>query len=109
MWLRMLAIFCLVLVCFATTAQVCHVHGQLASIWKTSDSDSDSKDSRQTVPDHCSLCAAMHSALPAASHVAPDPVLQVQAILLKTVEARRVQLWHYELFSRPPPVMLSRA
>ncbi|WP_213803847.1 hypothetical protein [Granulicella sp. dw_53] len=102
MWLRALALLCLMLVCFASTVQVCHIHGELAPL--SSDSDS-----RQAVPDHCPLCVAMHSAMPAASHVAPDPVLQVHAVLPKAIAIQRIQRWHYELFSRPPPGMPSRA
>jgi hypothetical protein len=94
---------CLLLVCVVGTAEVCHVHGEFAPIGK------DSRDSRQSLPDHCPLCVAMHSALPATAHTAPEPVLQVQAVLLKAIEVQRAQRWHYELFSRPPPVVSLQA
>ena len=100
MWLRVLAMVCLLLVCVASTVQVCHVHGELSPA---------SSDSRQTVPDHCPLCVAMHSALPATAYTDPEPVLQVQALLPTTVSFERVQRWRYELFSRPPPVVSFQA
>ena len=102
-WLRMLAMMCLLLLCVVSTAQVCHVHGELGL------KGQDSRDSRQSVPDHCPLCVAMHSALPATAHTDAEPVLQVQAVLLKTVEVERVERQTYELFSRPPPVVSSQA
>ena len=105
-WLRLLALLCLLLVSVASTVQVCHVHGELAS---TSGNSRDSRDSRQTVPDHCPLCAAMHSALPTTAHTDTEPVLQVQTVLLQAVQVARVQRWSYELFSRPPPVVSSQA
>jgi hypothetical protein len=95
MLVGMLAMLCLVLLCLVSTAQVCHVHGELAPT---------GKESRQSVPDRCPLCVAMHSALPAAAHTTPEPVLQVQGVPLKTVEVPRVQRWGDALFSRPPPV-----
>ncbi len=116
MWLRTLAMVCLLVLSVASTVQVCHVHAELpvahselsgASIpGTTPDSNpGDSRDSRQTVPDHCPLCVAMHSALPATANTAPEPVRQVQAVLRTTVEVQRVQRWHFELFSRPPPAV----
>ena len=98
MWLRVLAMVCLLVLCMASTAQVCHVHGEAPD-------SKDSQSSRQTVPDHCPLCVAMHSALPATERTAPEPVLQVQAVLHKTFAVERLHRWSYELFSRPPPVM----
>jgi hypothetical protein len=102
-WLRMLAMMCLLLLCVVSTAQVCHVHSELSLTGQ------DSRDSRQSVPDHCPLCVAMHSALPATAHTDAEPVLQVQTVLLKTVEIERVERRTYELFSRPPPVVSPQA
>lgn len=100
----MLALLCLLLLSVASTVQVCHVHGELAG-----SGSQDSRDSRQTVPDHCPLCVAMHSALPATAHTSPEPVLQVQTVLLQAVQVERVQRWNYELFSRPPPAVSPQA
>ena len=102
-WLRLLAMMCLLLLCVVSTAQACHVHGELSLAGK------DAPDSRQSVPDHCPLCVAMHSALPATAHTDAEPVLQVQAVSLKTVAVDRVEQRAYELFSRPPPALSLQA
>ena len=60
-------------------------------------------------PDHCPLCVAMHSALPATANEAPEPLLQVQAVLFHAVELQRLQRWSFDLFSRPPPAVPSVA
>jgi hypothetical protein len=120
MWLRTLAMVCLVVLSVASTVQVCHVHaeqpvaqsemhGATNSGSNQDSSPGDPRDSRQTVPDHCPLCVAMHSALPATAHTAPEPVRQVQAVLLTTVQLQRVQRWSFDLFSRPPPVVSFQA
>jgi hypothetical protein len=104
-WLRLVGVLCLLLICIASTAQVCHTHLEVAA------SSKDSQDSHQNVPapDHCPLCVAMHSALPATANAAPEPLLQVQAVLFRAVELQRLQRWSFDLFSRPPPAMPSVA
>ena len=98
LWLRLIAVMCLALICVASTAQVCHSHTEMAR---------SSQDSRKSapVPDHCPLCVAMHSALPVSGNTAPEPVLQIQMVLFKAVELKRLQRWSFDLFSRPPPAM----
>jgi hypothetical protein len=97
-WLQLVALVCLFLICIASTAEVCHTHPELASA---------TKDSRHSTPatDHCPLCVAMHSALPATANSAPEPVLQIQMVLFKAVEVQRLQRWSFDLLSRPPPVL----
>lgn len=101
-WLRLIAMMCVLVTCIASTVQVCHTHAEVTS---------STKDSPQNAPgpDHCPLCVAMHSALPATANTAPEPVLQIQMVLFKAVELERLQRWSYELFSRPPPVVPSQA
>jgi hypothetical protein len=101
-WLRLVGVLCLLLICIASTAQVCHTHLEAAA---------SSKDSHQNVPapDHCPLCVAMHSALPAMANSAPEPLLQVQAVLFHAVELQRLHRRSFDLFSRPPPAMPSVA
>ncbi len=101
-WLRLVAILSVLVICIASTAQVCHVHADISSA---------TKDSHPTAPgpDHCPLCVAMHSALPATANTAREPVLQIQIVLFKAVELERLQRWSFDLFSRPPPVMPSQA
>jgi hypothetical protein len=105
-WLRFVAMVCVLMLYVASTAQVCHMHGQPG---KDSQSSRDSRDSKQAVPDNCPLCVAMHSALPAAGHSAPEPLQQVQVALLRAVQMQQMQRWSYEWFSRPPPVLSSQA
>ena len=97
-WLRQMAVLCLMLICIVSTAQVCHTHADFSST---------TKDSRQNSPgpDHCPLCVAMHSALPATASTAPQPVLEVDAVLYAAVEMQYFQRWSFELFSRPPPIV----
>ena len=109
MWLRLVAMVCVLVLCVASTAQVCHMHGALGQPGKDSQNSRDSRDSKQAVPDNCPLCVAMHSALPATAHTAPEPVRQVQLVLPGTVQMQHMQRWSYELFSRPPPVISSQA
>lgn len=100
-WLRLMALMSLMLICVASTAQVCHSHGDVAP----------TKNSQPNAPapDHCPLCVAMHSALPSGAKTAPEPVLQVQMVLFKAVALQSLQRWSFDLFSRPPPVVLSIA
>jgi hypothetical protein len=99
-WLRLIGLLSLLLIFVASTAQVCHTHPESAST---------SKDSQQNVPgpDHCPLCVAMHSALPATANSAPEPWLQVQTVLFKAVESHRLPSLSFDLFSRPPPAVSS--
>lgn len=83
----------LVLIVVMSTAQMCHVH-------------TDAQGSRQgdvTPGDHCPLCVAMHSALPANIHVAPELVISVQALDSVAADTERTFRWRFELASRPPP------
>src|SRR5882757_8631019 len=102
-WLRLVAMLCVLVICIASTAQVCHTHPEIAS--------TSSKNSPQNAPgpDHCPLCVAMHTALPATLNTASEPVLEIQRVLFKAVELARLQRWSSELFSRPPPVVSSQA
>ena len=99
-WLRLIGVLCLLLICIASTAQVCHTHLESAAMTKGSGQNVPS-------PDHCPLCVAMHSALPATANSAPEPLLQVQAVLFKAAESNRLQRLSFDLFSRPPPAASS--
>ncbi len=98
MWLRLLAMMCVLLICIASTAEVCHSHPDISAATKNSQQNA-------PAPDHCPLCVAMHTALPAAAHTAPDPVLQVQAVAPRTMAVQLALRWNYELFSRLPPAL----
>jgi hypothetical protein len=103
LWLRWVALACVLLVCVMSTVQVYHVH---------SDDATPRQNSHQKSPmpeDRCPLCVAMHSALPVALHVAPEPMLQVQRLDSLAADVERVFRWRFEMASRPPPADLNRA
>ena len=99
-WLRLIAIACVLVVCVMSTVQACHTHAEFYSM----------KQNRGNGPapdDHCPLCVAMHSALPVPLHVAPEPMLHIQALDSVAADAERIFRWRFELASRPPPAGLS--
>jgi len=79
------ALLCLVLLALLAVVQVAHMHPL--------ESDAD----------HCSLCIAMHSAVPVAV-MAAAVVLVRMGSPAPVVEARAVvRHWHPKLYTRPPP------
>ncbi|MGA3162408.1 MAG: hypothetical protein ABSC77_14465 [Terracidiphilus sp.] len=79
------AVLCLILLALLAVVQVAHMHPL--------DSDAD----------HCSLCIAMHSAVPVAV-MAAAVVLVRMGTPAPVVEARPVaRHWHPKLYTRPPP------
>ena len=97
-WMRWIALACVLLVCVMGTAQVCHSHFDAAP--------KHNSQQNQTPEDHCPLCVAMHSALPATLHVAPEPMLQLQHLDAAAADAEREHLWNLKTASRPPPATL---
>jgi hypothetical protein len=95
LWLRWMTVLCILLIAVMTTVQVCHTH----------DLTQQQTGSHQGVPtpDHCPLCVAMHSALPATLQTAPEPVLHMQALDSTAADAERLFRWRFQLASRPPP------
>ena len=102
-WFRALAIFCILLVGVGSTAQACHAHDSLPT---------SAKNSRNGIPaaapDHCPLCAAMHSALPSSVQGQPVRIQSVQALLPTATRPRSTRPTAFELFSRPPPAASPR-
>ena len=95
-WLRLIAIACVLVICVMSTVQACHTHAEFSSM----------KQNRGNGPapdDHCPLCVAMHSALPVPLHVAPEPMLHIQALDSVAANAERIFRWRFEMASRPPP------
>ena len=96
-WYRLLATSCLLLIAVMSTVQVCHVHA-------SQHARQGSQQHGDPVPeDHCPLCVAMHSAVPADIQVAPEPLLTVRALESAAADAERIFRWRFELASRPPP------
>lgn len=95
-WLRLIAVFCLLMVTFMSAAQACHTHAEASSLRQGTH--------HQPAPeDHCPVCVAMHSALPASLHLAPAPTLQVEALTASVSDSLRAFHWRFELASRGPP------
>lgn len=97
-WLTTLGILLLTVM---STVQACHTHDLVPQ----------AAGSHQGIPgpDHCPLCVAMHSALPATLQSAPEPVLHVQELDSVAADAERIFRWRFELACRPPPVDATRA
>ncbi len=95
-WVRLLATVCLVMVVLLSTAQVCHVHANALSKQGSRQGDT-------TPEDHCPLCVAMHSALPADIHVEPELLVSVRVLDSVAADAERMFRWRFEMASRPPP------
>ena len=102
---RLLAILCLLLLSVVSTAQACHAHPDSVPQAKSSQHKTPGDlPSNAPGPDHCPLCVAMHSALPASPGVAPTPVQCVHTLVAGAVSPRRVRGIPFASFSRPPPV-----
>jgi hypothetical protein len=103
--MRLLALACLLLVSVASSAQAAHIHGQwLPDHAQKAGAPADASQ----LPggeEHCSLCVAMHSALPVAQRVAPVHLLVSETRVVTAEDRAPDALWHFALFSRPPPVL----
>ena len=90
-----MTMMCVLLLGVGSTAQVCHSHDDGSALTKSSPVN---------VPtDHCPLCLAMHTALPAVGPSAPLLVRDIEELAKETSEDRRTDLWNVSLFGRPPP------
>jgi hypothetical protein len=100
---RVLAMWCVLLVAAVGTVQAVHIHGEwlpknAAQVAIPTDA------SQGQGEEHCPLCVAMHSALPTTMQVVPAPVQQVTQALYTHVLVAPEKLWSFAMFSRPPPV-----
>ncbi len=104
LWLRVVAYVCVLLVVGASSAQAIHVHGQ----WLPQKAiRAGALPDAAQLPggeDNCPLCMAMHSALPAATHVALVRMVLVECKVVQGMNHAPETLWHFAMFSRPPPV-----
>ena len=96
MWLRVLAVVCVLVVTLMSTAQVSHAHSDFSASKQNPNHNSPSTD-------HCPLCVAMHSALAVSQHFAPEPTLSIQRLDSVAAETARIFRWRFEMASRPPP------
>lgn len=103
-WLRVLALACLLLVAGMSSVQAVHVHGQwLPQHGQLAGPAADGSQAPGG-EDHCPLCVAMHWALPVATHVVPARTLLVECKLVQRVDRAPEAVWHFAMFSRPPPI-----
>jgi hypothetical protein len=101
-----LAVLCLLLVAFSSSAQAVHVHGQFLP-HQQSQVDIAVDASQGPGEAACPLCVAMHSTLPVAATV-PATVLVADKPMRSALVADRVpdEAWHFARFSRPPPAQI---
>jgi len=106
LWRRVLALACLLLVGFASSAQAVHVHGQWLPQQEKRATQPSSLPPLQVNDAGCLLCVAMHSALPVAP-VVPLVLPLLGDVLVPAAAIDRVpeSQWHYSMFSRPPPAV----
>jgi hypothetical protein len=101
--LRAVALLCVLLAAVVGTAQAAHIHGE----WLPSNTahfSLASDGSQGQGEEHCPLCAAMHSALPASMQAVPEPACEVAQGFAAFVSAAPHKFWIFAMFSRPPPV-----
>lgn len=106
LWLRVAALFCVLLVSVAGVAQAAHLHGK----WLPDSSAQAAAHSAQSAAageEGCPLCVAMHSALPMAALGALVVALLLAINLLLASTQRPRAPWNFAAFSRPPPFVLS--
>jgi hypothetical protein len=97
-WLRMIAVLCIVMVTFMSAAQSCHTHAEASSLRQGSQH-------HQPAPeDHCPVCMAMHSAIPATAQGSQATIIDGAQYLvpLPAVEAHGT-IRSFDLQTRPPP------
>jgi hypothetical protein len=97
MWLRVLALVCVLVVTVMSTAQVSHTHAEFSALKQSNSHHTPAPD------DHCPLCVAMHSALAVPQNFAPEPMIEMQRLDSVAAEALRIFRWRFEMASRPPP------
>ena len=105
MWVRTLALACLLLLSVASTVQAVHIHGDLLP---------ERAAKAGTLPDvsvpqggelRCGLCGAMHSALPVTASPLVATLTVVAAVVVTAQDRVPVSEWHFVSFSRPPPAV----
>lgn len=100
-WMQLLTLFCAALFLFVSTAQAAHLHSpaKQGHHLQAPAAGSQTADAEE----HCSLCVAMHPALPASVHVAPMPLLRDEPLAGLPPDDGVLAAWAFARFSRPPP------
>jgi hypothetical protein len=103
-WMRVLAFACVLLVAGASSVQAIHIHGQWLPQRAQQAAAPPDGSELPGGEGHCPLCVAMHSALPVAAHVEPTRLVLVECKVVQVVDRTPETVWHFAMFSRPPPV-----
>ena len=101
--MRTLALVCLLVVSFASSAQAAHIHGKLLP---NQAAQLDAAADSSQLPGgeiNCPLCGAMHLSMPVSEQLAPASSVLVACKLATVVDRVPVSQWHFAMFSRPPP------
>jgi hypothetical protein len=98
-WLRLIAALCILMVTFMSAAQACHTHAEASSLTQSSHHNN-----QPSPEDHCPVCMAMHSAIPAPTHVWHGTTVDVaQYVVPASVEQAHGTIHAFDLQTRPPP------
>ena len=84
-WTRFVAVLCVLLFVCAATVQIAHAHPFTKS------------------QEHCQICMAIHSAMPATSGAAAVSFGIAQTLVTAFVSDSPARFWSYSLANRPPP------
>ena len=106
LWMRLVAVFGLLLMLVASSAQASHVHGEwtphtLAQV--TSQADAVEWPVDET---NCPLCMAMHAALPSGMQAYARSLFVVGCRIASFQDRIASRVLQFSLFSRPPPALL---
>ncbi len=100
--MRCVALLCLWLAAGVGTAQAVHIHGE----WlpdKAVHASLPAAAADGQGEERCTLCVAMHTAIPATLHAVPEPVGESARLRATQASAIEQRLQSFALFSRPPP------
>jgi hypothetical protein len=101
--MRTLALVCLLLVAVASSVQAVHIHGEwLPKATAHAHAQSDAQQGPGG-EEHCPLCVAMHSALPASSAITVVSAALTASKIAPLAGVTPESPWHFAAFSRPPP------
>lgn len=107
LWMRLAAVFSLLLVLVASSAQATHVHGDWlphTNSQVTVQTDAVTWPADET---SCPLCMAMHSAMPTGTQTGLGSQSVVRSHTSSLPERIAWRMLHFSLFSRPPPTSCS--
>jgi hypothetical protein len=101
--MRAVALVCLMLVGGLSAAQAVHMHGQWLPEHAAKAGVPVSATQLPGDEEHCLLCQVMHAALPVSMRLEPVRLALVHLVAPEADDRVAESLWHFALFSRPPP------